>query len=117
MPKNLAYLSSRNFDQFIVGSEQPVLVDFYADWCGPCRAMAPIITELAERFDGSVKFAKLNVDESPEIAERYGVEGIPTLIVFKKGLEMDRVVGLIPRNQLADHLNTIVNKALQPIAK
>lgn len=117
MTRNLEYLSSRNFDDFVGGSEQPVLVDFYADWCGPCRALAPEIKELAELFDGSIKFAKLNVDNNPEIAERYGVEGIPTLIIFKRGQEIDRVVGLIPKNRLTEYLNTVASKVPPVVAK
>ncbi len=77
-------LSTENFEKEVLKSEKPVLVDFYADWCGPCNAMAPVIEELAKELEGKVKVGKINVDENPDIAVEYNVMSIPTLIVFKK---------------------------------
>ena len=77
--------TSANFDADVLGSEIPVVVDFFATWCGPCRMMAPVIEELAEEYDGKVKIGKLDVDENSDIAARYGVMSIPTIILFKNG--------------------------------
>ena len=87
-------LSTENFEKEVLKSEKPVLVDFYADWCGPCNAMAPVIEELAKELEGKVKVGKINVDENPDIAVEYNVMSIPTLIVFKNGKEEKRLVGL-----------------------
>ena len=86
--------TSANFDADILGSEIPVVVDFFATWCGPCRMMAPVIEELAEEYDGKVKIGKLDVDENSDIAARYGVMSIPTIILFKKGEGFSKSVGI-----------------------
>ena len=93
-------LSSENFKEEVLNSEKPVLVDFYADWCGPCNAMAPVIEELAKELEGKVKVGKINVDENPDIAVEYNVMSIPTLIVFKNGKEEKRLVGLRNKEEL-----------------
>ena len=93
-------LSSENFEKEVLKSEKPVLVDFYADWCGPCNAMAPVIEELAKELEGKVKVGKINVDENPDIAVEYNVMSIPTLIVFKNGKEENRLVGLRNKEEL-----------------
>ena len=93
-------LSSENFEKEVLKSEKPVLVDFYADWCGPCNAMAPVIEELAKELEGKVKVGKINVDENPDIAVEYNVMSIPTLIVFKNGKEEKRLVGLRNKEEL-----------------
>ena len=93
-------LSTENFEKEVLKSEKPVLVDFYADWCGPCNAMAPVIEELAKELGGKVKVGKINVDENPEIAVEYNVMSIPTLIVFKNGKEEKRLVGLRNKEEL-----------------
>ena len=87
-------LSSENFEKEVLKSEKPVLVDFYADWCGPCNAMAPVIEELATELDGKAKVGKINVDENSDIAVEYNVMSIPTLIIFQNGKEEKRLVGL-----------------------
>lgn len=93
-------LSTENFEKEVLKSEKQVLVDFYADWCGPCNAMAPVIEELAKELEGKVKVGKINVDENPDIAVEYNVMSIPTLIVFKNGKEEKRLVGLRNKEEL-----------------
>jgi thioredoxin 1 len=92
-------VSDRNFDQ--TAKSYPLLVvDCWAAWCAPCRAIAPIVDELAKEYSGKVVFGKLNVDENPETAQKFGVMAIPTLLVMKEGQEVDRIVGVLPKNQL-----------------
>ena len=93
-------LSSENFTEEVLNSEKPVLVDFYADWCGPCNAMSPVIEELAKELEGKAKVGKINVDENLDIAVEYNVMSIPTLIVFKNGKEEKRLVGLRDKEEL-----------------
>ncbi len=93
-------LSSENFKEEVLNSEKPVLVDFYADWCGPCNAMAPVIEELAKELEGKAKVGKINVDENSDIAVEYNVMSIPTLIIFKNGKEEKRLVGLRDKEEL-----------------
>ena len=97
-------VSDRNFDQ-TVKNYSLIVVDCWAAWCAPCRAIAPIVEELAKEYSGKVVFGKLNVDENPETAQRYGVMAIPTLLVMKEGKEVDRVVGVLPKNQLEAKVN------------
>ena len=92
--------SSENFKEEVLNSEEPVLVDFYADWCGPCNAMSPVIEELAKELEGKAKVGKINVDENSDIAVEYNVMSIPTLIVFKNGKEEKRLVGLRDKEEL-----------------
>jgi thioredoxin 1 len=92
-------VSDRNFDQ-TVKNYPLVVVDCWAAWCAPCRAIAPIVEELAREYSGKVVFGKLNVDDNPETAEKFGIRAIPTLLVMKNGAEVDRIVGLLPKNQL-----------------
>ena len=93
-------LSSENFTEEVLNSEKPVLVDFYADWCGPCNAMSPVIEELAKELEGKAKVGKINVDENSDIAVEYNVMSIPTLIIFKNGKEEKRLVGLRDKEEL-----------------
>lgn len=97
-------VSDRNFDQ--TAKNYPLLVvDCWAAWCAPCRAIAPIVDELAKEYSGKIVFGKLNVDENPETTQRFGVMAIPTLLVMKDGQEVDRVVGIVPKNQLEAKVN------------
>ncbi len=93
-------LKSENFEEEVLKSEKPVLVDFYADWCGPCQMMGPIIEELATELEGKAKVGKINVDENPDIAVEYNVMSIPTLIIFKKGKEEKRLVGIRDKEEI-----------------
>ena len=104
--------TSANFDADVLGSEIPVVVDFFATWCGPCRMMAPVIEELAEEYDGKVKIGKLDVDENSDIAARYGVMSIPTIILFKNGEVFSKSVGLQDKEVLenaAKEKNVTIN--------
>jgi thioredoxin 1 len=101
-------LSDDSFANDVLKSDLPVLVDFWASWCAPCKAIGPVIDGLAEEFAGRVKIAKLNVDENPATPGQYGVRGIPTLILFKDGKVLDQVVGAVPKNQL----ESLLKKAL-----
>lgn len=95
-----------NFKTNALEADKPVLVDFYADWCGPCKMMAPIIDELAGEYDGIATIGKLNVDDNPEIAQQYRVMTIPTLMIFKNGQAVDSVVGVVPKKVLKEKLDT-----------
>lgn len=97
---NLLYLSDANFAREVLQSAQPTLVDFYADWCGPCRAIAPIVEEIAHELAGRLKVAKLDVDQNQELALQYGVQSIPTLILFKNGKEVERWIGYMSKSKL-----------------
>lgn len=97
-------VTSQTFQKDVLKSDQPVLVDFWASWCGPCIAMEPTIEAVAKEFDGQLVVAKVNVDENPQIANDYGVQGIPTMYVFKNGQPVERLVGLQPKDKLASVL-------------
>jgi thioredoxin 1 len=94
------HLDDKNFEQEVLKSDLPVLVDFWAEWCGPCRAIAPIIEELAGELQGKMKVAKVNVDEAQDLAGNYNVMSIPTLLIFKNGQPVEQVVGAMPKPQL-----------------
>ena len=96
---NVKEVSDSSFDGDILKSSVPVLVDFWAPWCGPCRSVAPIIDDLANQYSGKLKVAKINVDESTEVAMRYQITSIPTFIVFKNGQVADRALGALPRSE------------------
>jgi thioredoxin 1 len=98
-------VSDRNFDQ-TVKNYPLVVVDCWAAWCAPCRAIAPVIEQLAKAYSGKVVFGKLNVDENPETQQRFGIQAIPTLLVMKKGQEVDRIVGALPKSQLESKIDT-----------
>ena len=93
-------VTDANFDQEVLKSEQPVLIDFWAVWCGPCRALAPIVDEVAQSYTGKVKVMKMNVDENPGTPGRYGIRGIPTLLIFKGGQVKEQIVGYVPKETI-----------------
>ena len=97
--------TTQNFEQEVLKSDKPVLVDFYADWCGPCKMMAPVVEELAELYQGKAKVGKLNVDDNEEIAMKYGVMSIPTLLVIKNGNVEAKMIGIQKRETLMDALD------------
>lgn len=99
--------TDENFEAEVLKSNQLVLVDFYADWCGPCKMLAPTIEEVAKEYKNSVKVGKLNVDESPKTAEKYRVMTIPTLLFIKNGQVLDTVVGVIPKAQITERLEKL----------
>jgi len=100
MSQSTVTINQTNFKAEVLSAKTPVLVDFWATWCAPCRAVAPILDELAEKYKGKFTVAKVNVDEVPELAAQFGVLNIPTLIFFKSGEEIDRMVGSQPKSQL-----------------
>ena len=102
-------VSDSNFDQTVLQAELPVLVDFWAAWCGPCRMVAPVVEELAQEYEGRVKFAKLDVDQNPKTASKYNIMGIPTLLIFKQGKPISHVVGFRPKAELKRSLDTALD--------
>ncbi len=100
-------LTSATFDDHLLKGKKPVLVDFWADWCGPCRVMSYVLEEFAQEIGEDATVAKINVDEEPEIASRYGIQSIPTIIIFKDGREVDRVMGAVPKKVLNQRLAAV----------
>ena len=90
-------ITQQNFETEVLGASVPVLVDFWASWCGPCRMLSPVVDELAAQYEGKVKFGKVNVDEQPRLAMNYSVESIPTLLLFRDGRAVDKSVGVVPK--------------------
>ena len=105
-------LTDSNFDEEVLGAKLPVLVDFWAAWCGPCRTMGPVIEQIAEEFEGQLKVAKLNVDDNPGSASFYGIRGIPTMILFKEGKPVEEVIGAVPKEQLVAVIARALNLRL-----
>ncbi len=98
-------VTDETFERDVLKSNLPVLVDFWAVWCGPCKMLEPTVASIAEEYAGRAVVARLNVDENPETAGRYGIKGIPTLILFKDGEEKDRIIGVVPKERIADMIN------------
>jgi thioredoxin 1 len=101
-------VNDSNFEEVVIKSEKPVVVDFWAEWCGPCRMIAPTIEDMAREFSDKAVVAKCNVDDSPQVAIKYSIRSIPTILFFKEGKIADKQVGAVPKNVLADKLKSLL---------
>jgi len=108
MADSVMEFTEANFDQEVTKAPTPVLVDLWAAWCGPCRVIGPVVEELAESYRGKAKVGKLNVDDHPQVAARFRVMNIPTLLFFKGGQEVDRIVGVVPKEELKRRLDQVI---------
>jgi thioredoxin 1 len=100
----ISHITDGTFEEEVLKNDVPVLADFWAEWCGPCKTIAPVLEEIAQEYDGRLKIAKINVDENPEAPVRFGIQGIPTIILFKDGEPVERLVGAMPKDQLLSHI-------------
>jgi thioredoxin 1 len=107
MAKEILEIGDSSFESEVLKSDKPVLVDFWAPWCGPCRAIGPIVEELAKDFGDKVKFTKCNVDENPTTPTKYGIKSIPTLIFFKDGEIQDKVIGIVAKSRLEEMISKV----------
>ncbi len=105
---DLVILQDATFDKEVLKSDVPVLVDFWAVWCGPCKAIAPAVEELAKQYKGKVKIAKMDVDEHQQVPQQYGIRSIPTLLLFKGGRVVDTIVGAVPKAKLEDSIKKVI---------
>jgi thioredoxin 1 len=101
-------VNDNNFEEVVIKSDKPVLVDFWAEWCGPCRMIAPIIEEIAAQYEGKALIVKCDVDSSPGVAAKYGIRNIPTVLFFKAGQVADKQVGAVPKNSYLTKLNALI---------
>lgn len=108
MAENLIEFTDDNFDTEVLKSDLPVLVDFWAEWCGPCKMIAPIVEEIASDYAGKVKVGKVNVDFNNQVAMQYGIRGIPALLVFKGGAVANQIVGAVPKNDITQILDEVI---------
>ncbi|MFN2442886.1 MAG: thioredoxin [Thermoanaerobaculia bacterium] len=105
MSEHIKQVTDSEFEQTVLKSDKPVFVDFWAPWCGPCRIVGPVIEELAPTYAGKVVIAKMNVDDNPAVAQKFGVTSIPTMMIFKDGQVVDRVIGALPKAELQKFLD------------
>ncbi len=106
----VTHITNETYESEVKNAELPVILDYWAAWCGPCQMMGPVFEEISADYDGKLKFAKVNVEEQQELASQAGVMGIPCLIVFNKGVEVDRIVGFAQKDQLKEKIDVILNK-------
>jgi thioredoxin 1 len=112
MSEHINEVNESNFERVVLQAKKPVLVDFWAAWCGPCRALAPIVEAIAEQYGEAAHVFKLNVDGSPAIAKRYGIQGIPTLILFQAGLEKERIIGVVSQEKISRTIDRYISASL-----
>jgi len=112
MSSKIVHVSDESFEREVLNAEVPVLIDYWAEWCGPCKMIAPILDELAEEYGERIKVAKLNIDDNPETPPKYGIRGIPTLMIFKDGNVEATKVGAVSKSQLADFIENNVGNAI-----
>ena len=108
MAQNIVNVNDDSFDQDVVNSDTPVLIDYWAEWCGPCKMIAPIVEEIAGDYAGKVKVGKVNVDFNNQVAMQYGIRGIPALLVFKGGAVANQIVGAVPKNNITQILDEVI---------
>ncbi|MBO67909.1 MAG: thiol reductase thioredoxin [Acidiferrobacteraceae bacterium] len=108
MGENIVQVSDASFEEEVLQSDQPVLIDYWAEWCGPCKMIAPVLEEVAVEYDGRLKVAKLNIDDNPQTPPKYGIRGIPTLMVFKNGQVEGTKVGVVSKAQLIEFLDASI---------
>jgi thioredoxin 1 len=107
MPKPIE-ITDTNFEQEVLNSDMPVLIDFWAVWCGPCRVIAPVVEEIAGEYEGKLKVGKLDVDNNPQTAVKYGIRSIPTLLIFNNGEVSDQLIGALPKAQIVDRVERVM---------
>ena len=105
---NYVTLTDSNFDAEVLKSDVPVLVDFWAEWCAPCRIIAPIVEEISNELSGKLKVGKIDVDSNPQVSMNYGIRSIPTLLIFKGGKPVEQLIGAVPKNSILEKLNPLV---------
>ncbi len=106
---NTVEFTDSNFEEEVLNSEHPVLVDFWAEWCGPCRMIGPVVEEMASEYAGKAKIGKVNVDVNPEVSVKYGIRSIPALLIFKDGQVVDQIIGAVPKTHLTKQLDAQLN--------
>ena len=104
----MIHINNENFEAEVVKSKTLVIIDFFADWCGPCKMMAPVFEELSEEYKGKLKFVKANVDENNDLATKFEISGIPALVLAKNGKEIDRITGFLPKPALKDAIDSLI---------
>ena len=105
---NYVELNDANFEKEVLQSDIPVLVDFWAEWCAPCRVIEPLVDELAQQYSGKVKIGKMDVDKNPQSSMNYGIRSIPTLLFFKEGKPVDQLLGAVPKNQIEEKITELI---------
>ena len=108
MSDSTTTLTAGTFDEVVSSSEKPILVDFWAEWCGPCKMIGPIVQEIASEYAGRIKVGKMNVDNNPVIPPQYGIRSIPSLLIFKDGAVSDQIVGAVPKNNITEVLDRVL---------